>query len=142
MERNKETPMEKFRFIVAAASALVVGALATGPARAAIQDGADALRAAADNGALVEQVQFRWGGYDYCWYDDGWRGPGWYWCGYAYRTGFGWGGPLGWNGWRRVVRDRDDFRFRDRDDFRGRREFGERREFREHEFREHDRDRR
>ena len=143
--------MEKFKFFVLAASALVVGgALATAPARAAIQDGADTLRAAADNGALVEQVQFRWGGYDYCWYDDGWRGPGWYWCGYAYRTGFGWGGPLGWNGWRRVFRDRDDFRFRDRDDFRfrdrddfrGRREFGERREFREHEFREHFRDRR
>lgn len=130
--------MEKFRFFVVAASALVVGgALTTGPARAAIQDGADTLRAAAQSGALLEQVQFRWGGYTYCWYDDGWRGPGWYWCGYAYRAGFGWGGPLGWNGWQRVVRDRDDFRFRDRDDFR-RREFRDH-EFREREFRDHDR---
>ena len=32
------------------------------------------------------------GGYDYCWADDGWPGPGWYWCGYAYRPGLGWGG--------------------------------------------------
>jgi hypothetical protein len=35
----------------------------------------------------------------YCWYDDAWRGPGWYWCGYGYRNGFGWGGGLGWLGW-------------------------------------------
>jgi hypothetical protein len=29
-----------------------------------------------------------------------WQGPGWYWCGYAYRTGLGWGGGYEWNGWR------------------------------------------
>jgi len=42
---------------------------------------------------------FFFGGRDYCWYDDGWRGPGWYWCGYGYRSGFGWGGGEGWRGW-------------------------------------------
>jgi hypothetical protein len=49
----------------------------------------------------VEQAQFISGGRNYCWYDDGWRGPGFYWCGYAYRRGFGWGGGVGWHGWQR-----------------------------------------
>ena len=40
-----------------------------------------------------------WGGHQHCWYDGGWHGPGWYWCGYAHRSGYGWGGPAGWNGW-------------------------------------------
>lgn len=29
----------------------------------------------------LEQTQFIYGGRNYCWYDDGWRGPGYYWCG-------------------------------------------------------------
>jgi len=30
-----------------------------------------------------EKVQyFSFDDEDYCWYDDGWNGPGWYWCGY------------------------------------------------------------
>jgi hypothetical protein len=47
----------------------------------------------------VEQAQFFFGGQNYCWYDNGWRGPGFYWCGYAWRRGFGWGGGVGWHGW-------------------------------------------
>lgn len=47
----------------------------------------------------VQQVQFFLGGRNYCWYDDGWHGPGFYWCGYAYRRGYGWGGGAGWHGW-------------------------------------------
>ncbi len=47
----------------------------------------------------VEQAQFFYGGQNYCWYDDGWRGPGFYWCGYAWRRGLGWGGGVGWHGW-------------------------------------------
>jgi hypothetical protein len=39
------------------------------------------------------------GGHSYCWYDGGWHGPGWYWCGYNYNNGVGWGGPLGFNYW-------------------------------------------
>ena len=120
--------MEKFRFISAAASALALGGVLTiGTAQAGVPGGADAIRAAADIGAVTEQVQFRFGGYDYCWADDGWRGPGWYWCGYAYRPGLGWGGGVGWNNWRRVYRDRDEFR-------------GERREFRDRDDRFRDRD--
>ena len=40
----------------------------------------------------LEQVQYFYGGENYCWYDGGWRGPGFYWCGYAWRRGYGWGG--------------------------------------------------
>jgi hypothetical protein len=47
----------------------------------------------------IEQAQFIFGGRNYCWYDDGWHGPGYYWCGYAFRRGFGWGGGAGWHGW-------------------------------------------
>jgi len=48
----------------------------------------------------LDHVQFFFGGRNFCWYDDGWRGPGFYWCGYAFRSGYGWGGGAGWNGWR------------------------------------------
>jgi hypothetical protein len=123
-------------FVVAAGALAMSGTFAAEPAQAGVQGGADALRAASENGALAEQVQFRWGGSDYCWYDEGWRGPGWYWCGYAFRTGYGWGGPIGWNNWRREFRDRDEFREHREHEFREHREH----EFREHEFREHDRD--
>ena len=55
---------------------------------------------AADSVNILEPSQFFWGGREYCWYPDGWHGPGFYWCGYAWRSGFGWGGPIGWRGWR------------------------------------------
>ena len=39
-------------------------------------------------------------GDNYCWFDGGWRGPGWYVCDYGpWMTGSWWGGPAGWNGW-------------------------------------------
>jgi hypothetical protein len=50
--------------------------------------------------APVEKAQFFFGGRNYCWYDSGWQGPGWYWCGYAWNNGVGWGGGYGWHGWR------------------------------------------
>jgi hypothetical protein len=121
--------MEKFRFVVAAAGALAIGALAAGSAQAAVLGGTSPLRAGAEMGAIAEQVQFRFGEHEYCWADDGWRGPGWYWCGYAYRPGFGWGGPVGWNNWRWVGHDRDHREIHDRDD-----------RFRDHDDRGRDRD--
>jgi hypothetical protein len=72
-------------------------------ARGAVLDAPIGLHTAADELSLIETVQFRWQGRRYCWYDHGWRGPGWYWCGYHWRRGFGWGGPVGWRGWRRPV---------------------------------------
>jgi hypothetical protein len=102
---NKENPMNGLRMFVVAAGALAMsGTLAALPARAEVQDGAVALGAAAQNGVAVEQVDF-----GRCW-RFGWRGPGWYPCGYF---------------------DRDDFREHREHEFR------EWREHREHEFREH-----
>ena len=51
------------------------------------------------NPVMLEKAQWFYGGYNYCWYVDGWRGPGFYWCGYAWRRGYGWGGGYGWRGW-------------------------------------------
>jgi hypothetical protein len=70
-------------------------------AEAAIGDGVLGGRAPLANPTQIENAQFIFGGRNYCWYDDGWRGPGWYWCGYANRSGLGWGGGGGWHGWRR-----------------------------------------
>ena len=68
--------------------------------------------------ASVEQVQYMYGGRRFCWYPDGWRGPGYYWCGFAWRRGFGWGGPMGWRGWGGPPRfERPMMRERRRHDF-------------------------
>jgi hypothetical protein len=48
---------------------------------------------------LVAAYPYVWGGRRFCWYNRAWNGPGWYWCGYAFRSGYGWGGGHGWNGW-------------------------------------------
>src|SRR3984885_11388349 len=69
-------------------------------AEAAIGDGVAASHVASQL-LPVEKAQFVYGGRQYCWYDNGWRGPGFYWCGYAYRSGLGWGGGAGWHGWAR-----------------------------------------
>jgi hypothetical protein len=81
-------------------SILALAAIATG----VLAGNADAmplggLGQAADRVSAVEQTQYFYAGRNYCWYPDGWHGPGFYWCGYAFRPGFGWGGPIGWRGW-------------------------------------------
>jgi hypothetical protein len=85
--------------LATAASLMAALCVANGPARAQnpgnIIGGIVAGAAAAAVGD-----PYLWGGRQYCWYDGGWRGPGYYWCGYAYRRGLGWGGGYGWNGWR------------------------------------------
>jgi hypothetical protein len=51
---------------------------------------------------LVDQVAVRvyvHDGHRYCFYFNGWHGPGWYRCGFAFRRGLGWGGVYGWNSW-------------------------------------------
>jgi hypothetical protein len=57
----------------------------------------------------IEQTQFFYQGREFCWYDNGWRGPGWYWCGYGARPGQGYGGGPGWQGWRFRDDRRRDF---------------------------------
>src|SRR4051794_34119935 len=76
-----------------AASVFVLGKADAMPLNSGLGDAADRVSA-------VEKTQFFYLGRNYCWYPDGWHGPGFYWCGYAYRTGYGWGGPIGWRGWR------------------------------------------
>lgn len=51
---------------------------------------------------LVDQIAVRvyvHEGRRYCFYFNGWHGPGWYRCGFAFRRGYGWGGVYGWNDW-------------------------------------------
>jgi hypothetical protein len=69
------------------------------PAPAAIADGALAGRTSLIDNALIERVQYAYGGQNYCYYETGWKGPGWYWCGHAATYGVGWGGAYGWRGW-------------------------------------------
>jgi hypothetical protein len=96
--------MRKFFTGLATLAALAAGVtMLSGRSEAAGLPGAGALNDAADAMVLTENVQlYMRGGRRYCWYDDGWQGPGWYWCGYRWRRGFGWGGGLGWGrgfGW-------------------------------------------
>jgi len=50
--------------------------------------------------AVEGQEEIYWyGGHRYCWYDAGWHGGGWYWCGENLHRGIGWGGPIGWHWW-------------------------------------------
>ena len=65
------------------------------PARPRVQ--VSASRAGSADTAEVEYYWFE--GHRYCWYDDAWRGPGWYWCGNNLSKGIGWGGPIGWHFW-------------------------------------------
>ena len=80
---------------LAVAAVITLGA----GAQAAPLIAAGGLGAASKAVNLREDAQYVWGGYQYCWYDAGWRGPGWYRCGFDWRRGYGWGGPMGWRGW-------------------------------------------
>src|SRR5262245_37110199 len=89
--------MLKSTVLALAAIAAVVAA--TGPVRAMPNTG-NALRDAADATDLIDKTAlYVVGGRPYCFYFDGWRGPGWYRCGFAWRRGLGWGGVYGWRGW-------------------------------------------
>lgn len=83
------------------AAALIVMAAMIKQSDAAVGTAPTGLRDAADELIATESAAFIWNGRRYCWYDHGWHGPGWYWCGHSWRRGIGWGGPVGWRGWRR-----------------------------------------
>lgn len=89
--------LRKLAFILAVAAGATLH-LAS-PAPAAIADGALAGRTPLIDNALIERVQYAYGGQNYCYYETGWKGPGWYWCGHAGTYGIGWGGAYGWRGW-------------------------------------------
>jgi hypothetical protein len=67
---------------VALAGALIAGVSLIGSAQAAPVGLPDGTRAAIDRLSVVETAHM-WGNQDYCWYEDGWNGAGWYQCGYA-----------------------------------------------------------
>jgi len=56
-------------------------ALMTVSANAAAVPNSSAIRGAIDSLSVVDNVQYYYGGRQYCWYDVGWQGPGFYWCG-------------------------------------------------------------
>jgi hypothetical protein len=88
---------------ISATAMLLTAGLATKRADAAPFGDPSGMRTAAGEIDVVDTVQYLYGGRRYCWIEDGWNGPGWYWCGYGARVGLGWGGPVGWSvarGWR------------------------------------------
>ena len=87
--------LNAFSFAMAAG----VGLLSASFAEAAMVSPPLLSRVAAPETGLVVKTQYIYGGQNYCWYLNGWQGPGWYWCGYAWDEGLGWGGGYGWNGW-------------------------------------------
>jgi hypothetical protein len=94
--------MRRFMAGLAAVAAVAAGMTAIGTrAEAGPLPAFGGLGAASDAVAITENVQYFFGGRNYCFYDDGWNGPGWYWCGYRYRRGFGYGGGHGFHGWGR-----------------------------------------
>ena len=107
--------MRYVAFALATTTALFAGGmLMSGGAQAAPPGASNGLGAAADKLDMVENTQFVFGGRRYCWYDGGWQGPGWYWCGYGSRRGLGWGGGHGWQGWHSQNRVGRDFGVRRR----------------------------
>jgi len=91
--------MKKLFLALALAGSALFG-LAAGSAQAAPLSAAPgAIGAAAQSMSIVDSVQYVYGGRPHCWYPSGWKGPGWYVCGNRWRRGYGWGGPVGWNGW-------------------------------------------
>lgn len=91
--------MRRLSISLTIAVSLIAGVFAGTPAQA--QYGVDVLGAAAAAAAAAATGAYIWGGRQYCWYPNGWNGPGWYWCGgYYMQPGYGWGGGYGWHGWR------------------------------------------
>ena len=89
--------MKKINLAFVVAAVVGAGIALTATAQGAGLSGQ--LGTAARELSEIQQAQYYYGGRRYCWYPNGWQGPGWYWCGYGARVGYGWGGPVGWRGW-------------------------------------------
>jgi len=86
-------------FALGGLAVCIAGPLSTS-ALATVGAGGDAVAHLWSRSTPIETVQYySFDGVDYCWYDEAWQGPGWYWCGYDWINGYGWGGPYNWNGW-------------------------------------------
>lgn len=75
--------MRPIQLALAAAAAVV---LAAGSAQASPLNALRGTQLAVDDFELIQNVQ------RYCFYLDGWRGPGFYRCGFRNRRGLGWHG--------------------------------------------------
>src|SRR5205809_771605 len=92
--------MRKILTTIAAAAAVLAAGSVINRADAMPLGDPSGIRAAGEELNIIDNVQFIYGGRNYCFYDDGWNGPGWYWCGRYLVPGIGWGGGLGFRGWR------------------------------------------
>jgi hypothetical protein len=72
--------MRRLMIIAAAVASLAGSAEIGGSAQAGSLPNAG-LGVLANGAFPLEEVQYAWGGRNYCWYGNGWQGPGWYWCG-------------------------------------------------------------
>jgi hypothetical protein len=91
--------MRKLVFVLASTATLSLAGIAAGHAMP-LSAGSNAIKDAADSTDVVEQTAaYIVRGRRFCFYFDGWHGPGWYRCGFAWRSGYGWGGTYGWMGW-------------------------------------------
>jgi len=89
--------MRKLLFVGAAAAALAISS--SGGNAMSINIGAG-LKPALDATDTIQKVAvFIIEGNRYCFYFDGWHGPGWYRCGFSWRRNLGWGGEYGWQSW-------------------------------------------
>jgi hypothetical protein len=94
-DEQEDTPMKMMSLAIAAGTLLAAAQANAGsfPVQTGLTgSGSD----------LIDQVAVRvyvHEGQRYCFYFDGWHGPGWYRCGFAFRRGLGWGGVYGWNDW-------------------------------------------
>ena len=91
--------MTKLLRTIMASAAFAVAGLATNQVAAAPFADVAGLRAALGAIEITDKAQYTYAGKSYCWYDDGWNGPGWYVCGEYTVRGVGWGGGAGWHGW-------------------------------------------
>jgi hypothetical protein len=96
---QREETMTKLLRTMVAAAAFAVAGLATNQVAAAPLADPAGLRAALGAIEITDKAQYTYDGKSYCWYDDGWNGPGWYVCGQYTVRGVGWGGGAGWHGW-------------------------------------------
>ena len=93
--------MRKWIFWMLALAAALAAVTTTGSrSHAGIIGAPLGLHEAADDLRLAEMVQFRWRGHRYCWYTRGWRGAGWYRCGFDWRRGQ----PAGMDGGTQAAR--------------------------------------
>jgi hypothetical protein len=85
---RREEVMRSLTLTAAAAAALLSAESVANRASAMMFASPAGIRAVIESLNVTANVQYVYGGRGYCWYDYGWNGPGWYWCGYAYSPSY------------------------------------------------------